>query len=254
LGETAIGLAVLLGIGALVAAVFGCVISLALWLSATWHVHPFFLGSDSIYAVAWAAYGLSLWEARTAHAISPSYVPVSPSLDRRSFLRGGLVAMATLTLAGAAKGLSHVGTTASSARGLSSAAPAVRRKPPAASQRTVASSPKPTPQPSPIKGQVIGSLEKLQVGQPVAFVTKDGTPAALFRLNKDKVVAYSRVCTHAGCTVGYDPSSQVLYCPCHGAEFDPNQGARVLAGPAPVPLQKIKVAIDPTNQNVVLPR
>jgi thiosulfate dehydrogenase [quinone] large subunit len=75
----------------------------------------------------------------------------------------------------------------------------------------------------------------------------------LFRLGKDKVVAYSRICTHAGCTVGYDSSAQVLFCPCHGAEFDPRHGARVLAGPAPVPLPGIKVAIDPATKNVVLP-
>jgi thiosulfate dehydrogenase (quinone) large subunit len=252
LGEIAIGLAVLLGIGALAAAVCGCLINTILWLSATWHVHPFFLGSDSIYAVAWAAYGLSLWEQRVQAARSRSSRrsrnsrQTAAALERRAFLRGGLVAAGTLTFAVFARVLSLFGTIAPSTGGLSAAAPS-------STSAAAATPPSPTSSPSAVRGHVIGSLDKLQVGQPVGFVTPDGTPGALFRLSKDKVVAYSRICTHAGCTVGYDPSMKVLFCPCHGAEFDPLHGARVLAGPAPVPLPKIAVAIDPATKNVVLP-
>jgi thiosulfate dehydrogenase [quinone] large subunit len=246
--EIAIGAAVLLGIGALAAAVGGCLISTILWLSATWHVHPFFLGSDSIYAVAWAAYGLSLWDQRIPAARSRTSISDVTIMDRRSFLRGGVVAAATLGFALFARVLSRFGAIApSSAGGLTAAAPST----PSAAPPSTGPSPKSSP--SAVRGQVIGSLNKLQVGQPVGFVTPDGTPGALFRLGKDKVVAYSRICTHAGCTVGYDPSTRVLFCPCHGAEFDPRHGARVLAGPAPIPLPKIKVAIDPATQNVVLP-
>src|SRR5215470_19201056 len=49
--EIAVGLATLLGIAMLSAAFVGLAINTALWLSATWHTHPYFLGSDSIYAV-----------------------------------------------------------------------------------------------------------------------------------------------------------------------------------------------------------
>jgi thiosulfate dehydrogenase [quinone] large subunit len=246
-GEIAIGLAVLLGIGALAAATGGCLISTILWLSATWHVHPFFLGSDSIYAVAWAAYGLSLWDERVPVAHSRAPRTTTTGMDRRSFLRAGVVAAATLSFAALARVLSRLGSIAPTSGGLSAG--------PARSVSPAATRPAPSPTSSPlaVRGQVIGSLNKLQVGQPIGFVTANGTPGALFRLGKDKVVAYSRICTHAGCTVGYDPSTKVLFCPCHGAEFDPLHGARVLAGPAPVPLPKIKVAIDPATRNVVLP-
>jgi len=51
-------------------------------------------------------------------------------------------------------------------------------------------------------------------------------PAALVRLADGSVVAYSRVCTHAGCQVGFDPQAMLLVCLCHGAEFDPSYQAQ----------------------------
>ena len=69
----------------------------------------------------------------------------------------------------------------------------------------------------------------------------------------DGVVAYTAICTHAGCEVGYDSSRELLVCPCHGAEFDPTRGARPVAGPAPTPLPSIKVEIDPSSGDVILP-
>src|SRR5439155_18675845 len=53
--EIAVGLGTLAGIGMLAASLVGFGINATLWLSATWHTRPYFLGSDSIYAVAWLA-------------------------------------------------------------------------------------------------------------------------------------------------------------------------------------------------------
>jgi thiosulfate dehydrogenase [quinone] large subunit len=53
--EIAVGLGTLLGVGMLPAAGIGFLIEITLWLSATWNVHTSFLGSDSIYAIAWLA-------------------------------------------------------------------------------------------------------------------------------------------------------------------------------------------------------
>lgn len=51
------------------------------------------------------------------------------------------------------------------------------------------------------------------------------------------VVAFSAICTHAGCAVsGWRASDEYFLCPCHGSMYDPRAGARVVAGPAPRPL------------------
>lgn len=69
-------------------------------------------------------------------------------------------------------------------------------------------------------------------------------------------VAYSAICTHLGCTVGWeeaddapsnvDPADQAgasTVCPCHRSSFDPYQGGVVIGGPAEEPLPQIGVAV-----------
>ena len=47
------------------------------------------------------------------------------------------------------------------------------------------------------------------------------------------LVAYSKVCTHAGCPVGlYEAASHQLLCPCHQSTFDVLDGAKPVFGPA----------------------
>jgi Rieske Fe-S protein len=60
----------------------------------------------------------------------------------------------------------------------------------------------------------------------------------------DGVVAYSGVCTHTGCDVT-DWYGDVLRfkCPCHESEFDPGDGARVVGGPAPLPLAALPLKL-----------
>ena len=58
-------------------------------------------------------------------------------------------------------------------------------------------------------------------------------------------VAYSRVCTHAGCSVAqYADVDQLLLCPCHQSTFDVLNGAVVTSGPASRPLPQLPLAID----------
>src|SRR5579884_3773650 len=46
-------------------------------------------------------------------------------------------------------------------------------------------------------------------------------------------VAYSRVCTHAGCPVGmFEATTGLLMCPCHQSTFDALRGAQPNGGPA----------------------
>jgi thiosulfate dehydrogenase [quinone] large subunit len=102
------------------------------------------------------------------------------------------------------------------------------------------------------RGTRIGSLSDIPVGQAASFTTPSGKPAVAVRLGQRSVVAYSAVCTHAGCTVGYDAGARLLACPCHGAEFDPARGAAAVAGPTSTPLPKITLHVSPDG-GVYLP-
>jgi ubiquinol-cytochrome c reductase iron-sulfur subunit len=58
------------------------------------------------------------------------------------------------------------------------------------------------------------------------------------------VVAYSKVCTHAGCPVGlFRTTDDALYCPCHQAQFDASRGANPIFGPASRPLPQLPLGV-----------
>jgi arsenite oxidase small subunit len=63
-------------------------------------------------------------------------------------------------------------------------------------------------------------------------------PAVLLRSNDGEYRAYSRRCSHAGCSVDFDPSTRCLKCPCHRGSFDARLGY-VMFGPPPRPLDLI---------------
>ena len=61
----------------------------------------------------------------------------------------------------------------------------------------------------------------------------------------DGLVAYSKVCTHAGCPVGlYQADSHTLLCPCHQSAFDVLDHARPVFGPAAVSLPQLPLRLD----------
>lgn len=58
-------------------------------------------------------------------------------------------------------------------------------------------------------------------------------------------LAYSRVCTHAGCAVGmYETTTHLLMCPCHQSTFDVLNGAEPTGGPAARPLPQLPLYAD----------
>ena len=58
-------------------------------------------------------------------------------------------------------------------------------------------------------------------------------------------VAYSKICTHAGCPVGlYEQATGRLFCPCHQSVFDARDGAKPTAGPATRPLPQLPLSVD----------
>jgi ubiquinol-cytochrome c reductase iron-sulfur subunit len=66
------------------------------------------------------------------------------------------------------------------------------------------------------------------------------------------ILAYSKVCTHAGCAVALyrtplfrqTAPKPALVCPCHYSTFDPATGGTVLFGPAGRPLPQLPLAVD----------
>jgi ubiquinol-cytochrome c reductase iron-sulfur subunit len=61
----------------------------------------------------------------------------------------------------------------------------------------------------------------------------------------DGVVAFSKVCTHAGCPVGlYQAETQELFCPCHQSTFSVPDGATPTFGPATRPLPQLPIGLD----------
>ena len=59
------------------------------------------------------------------------------------------------------------------------------------------------------------------------------------------VVAYSKICTHAGCPVGlYQAANRTLFCPCHQSQFDVREGCKPIFGPAARPLPQLPLAVD----------
>ena len=204
--EFAIGFATIFWVAPTLAAFAGFAMSLGLWTAATWHVKPYFLGSDSAYAILWLAYSLTLVGRRRR---------VDVSLDRRGAVRVGALAAIALVATG-------VGRYFSTSHSLSAIG----------SQKGTKTN----------SHQII-TLSNLAVGESHEFTSSNGTPAILFRTSNG-VFAYSEICTHQGCTTSYSPADKLLICPCHGTTYDPFNNAKVLSGPAPSPLPKIKVAVE----------
>ena len=92
------------------------------------------------------------------------------------------------------------------------------------------------------EGEPIARESDVAPGSAAEFTDeKLGQPAVLVHLESGDFVAYSAVCTHRGCTVGYKDGK--LACPCHGSVFDPAKDGAVEAGPAPSPLPQIPVEV-----------
>lgn len=203
--EFSIGLATLLWVAPTLAAFAGFTMSLGLWMAATWHVKPYFLGSDTAYAVLWLAYFLTLVGRRRR---------VEVSLDRRGAMRVGAVGALALLATGAGRYFSK-------------------------SSSVVKASLKTGPK---SEAKNIIKLADLAIGGTHGFSSRSGSPSLLFR-TRSGVFAYSEICTHQGCTVGYSAADKLFSCPCHASIFDPYNNAKVLSGPALSPLPKIQVAV-----------
>jgi len=159
--------------------------------------------------------------------------------DRRNFLRAalalGVVSAATLVLWNVGSSSPPV----SPSQLTSSATPA------AAVSNPIIPSTQPTG-----NSQPIANAASIPPDQSLTYNDPSLGPVILIHLDNGKFVAYSAICTHAGCQVQFDPSLKDIVCPCHGAVYDPYHNAQVIGGPAPYPLQNVPIQYDPSTGNI----
>jgi cytochrome b6-f complex iron-sulfur subunit len=91
-------------------------------------------------------------------------------------------------------------------------------------------------------GEPIAQEAEVEAGSALEFTDEEtGQQAILVHLEGGDFAAYSAICTHRQCTVGYSDGN--LACPCHGSVFDPMNGGAVVNGPATEPLPEIPVEV-----------
>ena len=73
-------------------------------------------------------------------------------------------------------------------------------------------------------------------GKIVKFGNK---PALVVRTRDGRFKAFYATCTHLDCTVQYMPEKGIIWCACHGGQFDTN--GKNIAGPPPKPLTSLNV-------------
>ena len=344
LGEIAIGIGTLLGFLFRPAAFFGMLLSLMFFLSASWHVFPYFYGADIVFFFAWTPLLLAgplgsglpsidavlvrrilmdvppVWRGRmgpvfnfllgVGDAVEKQNVPLEEMStqavnringqgaqynskisgypqgvpqhimsgqgrpgnaygnsqqqkqvnyrgrnatirrsqeNRRNFLWGlvaGGLGMLGITVAGRAI-LSHPfggDDNASTITQNPSTVSGTQSTPESGTGTTTASS-----------STEIAQVSAVQPNSSVTFtIPSNGDSGVLVHLNNGKFVAFDATCTHAGCPVQYDPSSQHLLCPCHGAEFDPSNAAAVVQGPTNTPLTSVPITVNNSTGAITL--
>jgi len=91
---------------------------------------------------------------------------------------------------------------------------------------------------------LVGSTKDLPEGASLEFLDGLGRKAILIN-NKGKIEAFSKICTHLGCEVEWQPEKRVFFCPCHKGYYDAN--GKNIAGPPPRPLSTYKVTVKDGN-------
>jgi thiosulfate dehydrogenase (quinone) large subunit len=256
LAEIAIGLLTTVGLVTRAAAAAGLGLNLVLFLTASWHTTPYFLGSDIVFCFAWLPFALAgapdapavdalTSRVRRERLRTRAGARVYGSGDaephtRAAHLRRGLAAAGAATLA--------IAGLATATRGTAPSAPATA----ALSGRSGRTAPRRRRTHAHAPSGKAGSGGRLPagavrlgpasaLGTDAAAVYRDpadGSADIVLRHRNGSLAAFSAVCTHAGCQVEYQ--SGVLLCPCHGSEFDATTGA-VLQGPAVTPLARKRV-------------
>jgi menaquinol-cytochrome c reductase iron-sulfur subunit len=99
----------------------------------------------------------------------------------------------------------------------------------------------------------VGDVDTLPVGTPTqldhVLEIKDGWLSATahkavwaVKQEDGSVTVFSPICTHLGCGYRWDDGDRRFKCPCHGSVYD--VAGKVLAGPAPRPLDRLPVKVE----------
>jgi thiosulfate dehydrogenase [quinone] large subunit len=243
-------------------------LALSFFLTVSWTTRPYFFGSDIVFLFAFSPLViggdgevLSLWAAIRRRARQEEGLPAQPTgarepadavavADRRAVVQTGAAALGIGVLSVAAASVARLFS--SSAPASAGAAAAAAPSPTTDAGATggngggtggATASPSPaqqTKQPSaPQGGTLLGSASAVPIGSSARFTDpRNGQPGIILQPKAGTFLAYSAVCTHQGCTVGYTGTQ--IACPCHGATYSPTTGA-VTGGPAPAPLTRINV-------------
>ena len=262
LAEMAVGLLVTAGILTRPAAAVGLALNLLLFLTNSWHTYPYFLGSDIVFVFAWLPFVIlgatrqptlepklhqlavmftasgdksSRAERPGAGRYRPNPTAADPAVTRRTVIGTALSITGAATAAVAGVSLLS--------RESYRAARALRASTPPRGAASVPSRvggpPAGVAAPLPSGAVKLGAASQLSPGQAATYPDPgDRNPDIVIREPNGSLVAHSAVCTHAGCTVGYQGGQ--IVCPCHGAVYNAQTGA-VISGPAPAPLAPRKV-------------
>jgi thiosulfate dehydrogenase [quinone] large subunit len=216
--EIAVGLLAVVGRFTRAAAVGGLALSVVLFLTASWHTVPYFLGSDIVFVFAWLPFAL-------VGATDQPALDNRPARELRLRRRGRVVVPETgALLTRRAALLQALGFTAVATSALAGVSVAARGSVPAEPARRAAGTP-------------IADAASLAPGDAIS-VPVNGTPALVIRGADGSLTAFDATCTHAGCEVGWRDGE--IRCPCHHARFDPASGEPT-RGPARDPLAALSV-------------
>ena len=250
--EIAIGLLTLAGFYTRAAAAGGLGLNFLLFLTASWNTTPYFLGPDLVFSFAWLPFVLT--GASGQPALDNVSLRPSEALMRRTRLRppdpaqtpeAAATSTRRVLLAQFAAGALAIAGISTLAKGSYSAARTLTGGGKGSGTKTAAARSSTNASTARTHGKVPANAVKLAPGnrlpknQAATYSDPgDGSPDILIRDSEGNLKAFSAVCTHAGCTVGYENGT--IVCPCHGGEYSAETG-EVIAGPPPAPLEPKEV-------------
>jgi menaquinol-cytochrome c reductase iron-sulfur subunit len=79
-------------------------------------------------------------------------------------------------------------------------------------------------------------------------VTSEKSTAWVVKTGESTVTAFGPQCTHLGCAYHWEAAQGQFFCPCHNSAFSVD--GKVLAGPAPRPLDRYETKVE--NQRLFL--